>query len=161
MTPSLPELIERLERLAKGATPGPWPMERNVNEFVIALGAWSLGQTIAIIPTDSHNSSANAQFIAACDPQTILTLCKALKASVAREKALHDALTPIHKFLDRASKRHIGRRWSDLAKEQRILAVWLAEMTPQSTPDCTMAELFEMHERASAALKSRASKEAT
>ena len=69
-----------------------------------------------------------------------------------RIKVLEEVLKPIFKFLDNARKRHIGRPWSDIAKDKRILAVWLAEMTPQSTPDCTMAELFAMYETARAAL---------
>ncbi len=84
---ALSALIERLETLAKAATPGPWEYARGkirgfITHAIIAYPDVLIGSNGFVKP-GGPTATANAAFIAACHPETILTLCAALKARLA------------------------------------------------------------------------------
>lgn len=67
--------LDRLAQLARDATPGPWTTRgvsiRQVREDVIG------GRPFA----NTHDSEADAEFIAACDPATVAALVRAVQAA--------------------------------------------------------------------------------
>lgn len=68
--------IDRLIALCEKATPGPWETEQTRDWWMIADKMDAIATTHMCF---ARNPEANAAFIAACDPQTILALCKKLQ----------------------------------------------------------------------------------
>ncbi len=71
-----PEALDRLDTRARAATPGPWEHGR---DYLLTLPVWRLGSTTAnddvcALGRSWTNSKANADYIAAADPATILAL---------------------------------------------------------------------------------------
>ncbi len=75
-----PEALDQLEGLARAATPGPWEYgEDNLLVRRTTLPVWRLGSTtasddICAIGRAWPNSEANADYIAAAQPATVLAL---------------------------------------------------------------------------------------
>lgn len=77
---TLRELVERLERLAEKATPGPWKVQDDFDwAFAAAKDDAPIGECYG---KTAKRAQRNADFIAACDPQTILTLCTAVRTQL-------------------------------------------------------------------------------
>lgn len=96
--------LERLEAMARAATPGPWWVEEGscilANTTNANSPAWCIGQTQA---EDWRQADANAAHIAAFDPPTILALLARLQAA---EREVH-RLEPI---------RRLSHQLADLAR---------------------------------------------
>jgi hypothetical protein len=83
------DLLDRLEAAAKEATPGPWRVNTagtngKIDEvYVYAPGDHDDVAIAADIadPATGQMSEANAAFIAACDPTTILRLVRVARAA--------------------------------------------------------------------------------
>lgn len=111
-TPNLD--IDALERLARAATPGPWEHYRNklrpnfggmINE-VQPSTARSREAIVQWSGFDNGHRSekkhaANAAFIAAANPQTMLALCAALRAERAKVAEARRILEPFAHAADR------------------------------------------------------------
>ena len=84
-----------LERLAKDATPGPWDWG---HEMQPSSEEWTLNPGILIAegtdgtPEGDSIDRANAAFIAAANPATVLALLSELSQSKAREERMREAL---------------------------------------------------------------------
>ena len=73
--------LDKIQRAAEAATPGPWLVDQSYPIMIASQSeTWPLvddgeevGRTGAFI-ANTGDSTDNAQFIAACDPQTILKL---------------------------------------------------------------------------------------
>lgn len=86
--PPAVEAIGRLEELARAATPGPWAAYHGHNAARWFIMGHHYGPDID--PSDiaemrNDGRSANAAFIAAANPQAILSLIESLRHSVERE----------------------------------------------------------------------------
>lgn len=86
-----PELLDRLEQLAKAATPGPWSTEkppRNSDGWQqgVTIGA-TRGGMIYATPPGGQYPLADAKFIAAASPDVMLALIAAARRTVASSKA--------------------------------------------------------------------------
>lgn len=118
--------LDEVRRLARAATPGPWrynpekawhlptdlPLRRNGEEFV---GAGPVDAMICIAatgPADHPQSVADARYIAAADPATVLALLADLDA--ARE-ALRRAEQGRDYWRSEATQAH--EYWTDLGNE--------------------------------------------
>lgn len=96
---TLEQKARELAELAKKATPGPWdfrqarfPVDGETDCGILAgaAGGGAIAECFGRVKdTVRVNAVANAAFIAACDPQTILALCAALTS--IREEALEEA----------------------------------------------------------------------
>lgn len=110
MTADLAALVERLEALAKKATPGPWRQHLVDDTTVIApdrseiCTTWPEGGIDDNVDfnTDTERHEANAAYLAACDPQSILRLCDAGPAALER----------FAKKLEEQTDEHVHERWS-------------------------------------------------
>lgn len=95
-------LVTRLRELAAKATPGPWRVDYDRRPGGAHQILFGRGLTLVFMSTSSDetddSSDHDAAFIAACDPQTIISLCDALAAQEAldadaqRGQALIDGL---------------------------------------------------------------------
>ena len=78
--------LDALESAARAATPGPWNVfyKHKYDEWHVSLPEPNSSMRLALwrggCPT--RNPQADATHIAACDPATILTLCKIARAAV-------------------------------------------------------------------------------
>ena len=91
MTPM--QIVERLERLAKAATPGEWTILApkktggawgDPGDRAIMSGKYQIAEVFERSADGSRNgfalpSEANATYIAACSPSEILALCAAYR----------------------------------------------------------------------------------
>ena len=72
--------LSELERLAKEATPGPWPQGKEDKEFVLYNGTFICGCNSAIMRNgDVIDGKTNARYIAAANPAAILELIAELR----------------------------------------------------------------------------------
>ena len=90
MTTLTAQDVERLAALAEKATPGPWfvgTMDGVPEEATNVRNGDSEGPRVASCfgAYRAHIATANADFIAACDPQTILALCSLALRGMERE----------------------------------------------------------------------------
>ena len=69
--------ITELENLAKAATPGPWAQSTCFDIVIQSETRESL--FVAKMPRGHGECSANAKFVAAANPQTILTMIELLR----------------------------------------------------------------------------------
>lgn len=87
-----PDNLEDLRKLAEAATPGPWCVEDPLDETLSIVEAgkqtyeWRFIANCSIPDEDDHDFTfrevkANAAFIAACDPSTILALIERVRAA--------------------------------------------------------------------------------
>lgn len=96
-----PDVIEKLERLAQAAQPGPWAMDTTrhhaQNQMIESADvvATDYGHNVASLHITAwkpgrRDARPTAAFIAVCDPQTVLALvakareCEALRAQLLR-----------------------------------------------------------------------------
>lgn len=94
--------LERLEEIARAATPGPWQNGIDDLEGVVAPDNPGLGNVICIPPTKKMYSSLehwtdNAAHIATFNPPTVLRLISLLKEQEAEIGRLREALEPFAK----------------------------------------------------------------
>lgn len=102
MDPLMTDLTDRLEELAKAATPGPWHVEymefgKGPDTHLTALLCDEEGRPFGVIdeePDGYDSSSPNLEYIAAVSPDVILSLLEDRKALIERVKRLEYALTP-------------------------------------------------------------------
>lgn len=84
------EAVERLEALARAATPGPWKSCGTIYEHMnceVRSGPKGEGQGIAQV-WDGPNAFKDGQFIAAANPEMILALISTIRSQAeALEKA--------------------------------------------------------------------------
>jgi hypothetical protein len=75
--------LDALEKLAEKATPGPWTSQYDNDVGPNDEGFWEFF-SISGIGAQIHGSDQkdNADYIAACDPQTILRLCAMARKGV-------------------------------------------------------------------------------
>jgi hypothetical protein len=91
-------MLDKLEELAKAATPGPWTADKyggcveSRNDWVCQM--W--GKT----EEDFPNAKPNAQYIAACDPSTILRLVRVARAAKVILAHLDEGARPDQIALD-------------------------------------------------------------
>lgn len=76
------KMLDELERLAKAATPGPWKQHKfiGIHSPYVYKAHGSMGQ---IARTMRLSTDADASFIAAANPATVLALVEALQAAQA------------------------------------------------------------------------------
>ena len=86
MTPeTVQALCEQLRAKATKATPGPWKAE---NAAAHPSEAWGLVAGERCIVLHDFIGRFDAEFIAACDPQTILSLCDHLESLLGEVERL-------------------------------------------------------------------------
>ena len=124
--------LNRLEVLAKAATSGPWARHRDPTVYAVyhpEFECW--------IPQDGHD----ADFIAAANPNTILSLVSLARVGLAAEKlsqyAEHDDDCVLPKW-------SAGRPTDDGGYEMRFAGVWYkARPVDESPPcECGLAEIL-------------------
>jgi hypothetical protein len=100
--------IEKLRELALKATPGPWQATCwEEPQWAVGPGKY---QFVAV--TSQANDEANATYIAACDPQTILALIEENDEAAKLLQSfapLCDDDSPVRKWLARRSHQEAGR----------------------------------------------------
>ena len=116
----------RLRELAEAATPGPWQNGIDDLEGIVSLAPTDDGNVVCLPPDDRMELSfakwpANAAFIAAASPVTMLALLKALSEERAVSQRWHDAYSIAH---DQATEN--GQRAS-AERERADRAVGLIE----------------------------------
>lgn len=81
-------MLDQLEKLAKAATPGPWEVKPWLNKFKL-VGAHDItgpkGEWIArdgLYPGANGSREANANFIAAANPETVLKLIAVARVAI-------------------------------------------------------------------------------
>ena len=75
--------IDRLEKLAKAATPGPWRVLPDLRSVTTTVEGYSLcGPELLIADWIDHDQAneANAAFVAAASPSTIMALLDVFEA---------------------------------------------------------------------------------
>lgn len=86
--------LDRLETLAKAATPGPWVMDDD-QQTSYPVVRTNEGIAIAGCPTNRlTRGRINTEFIAAADPQTVLALIAELRAARTFRDEVTAALVP-------------------------------------------------------------------
>jgi hypothetical protein len=88
--------LDRLEQLARAATPGPWKMDGRliIDANTDAVAMVNIARTVE----DGH---ADSTYIAACSPERILRLCACIKAADAM-RADDECVTTIMRNYDAA-----------------------------------------------------------
>lgn len=92
-------VVGRLKEAAKGATPGPWQAEQTppavggpdswtvvAQSLVYWVCQLSRRWKMPVSSGEGYSCRADAHYIAACDPDTILALCEVVEASVKRRQ---------------------------------------------------------------------------
>lgn len=110
-----------MRKLARAATPGPWRLGSQNDEAVVMTRApleyywWSPGHQPYMLERDGLYPKADAAYIAACDPQTILAL-------LDERDALRAALSKIAAdYPERQGKHDLGY-WYDIARDLQHFA---------------------------------------
>lgn len=75
--------LPRLIALAEAATPGPWRTHLCDDTAVIAINRWEIAGMRGDYDTDHESMEANAAYIAAASPDTILALIWRVQAAEA------------------------------------------------------------------------------
>jgi hypothetical protein len=89
--------IPRLMALASKATPGPWRTSIPDDTLVIAENE-EIATAFGDYSIDHESMEANAAYIAAVDPTTVLALCRRLQYA---EAAINGALAAIEVYSDK------------------------------------------------------------
>jgi hypothetical protein len=133
----LSALVARLRALAEKATPGPWTAHtyRTVTDVA---GPNARRQIVHWMGFDGNGiarrqNHANARYIAACDPQTILALCDALTSLAPPPEAetpKQDAKTAVYTATGPVERRNGFERTiviadHDAAPPPRIFEAWM------------------------------------
>ena len=80
--------LDKLEALARAATPGPWHVEEDIDPptyWVIGANREERKDGAVALGYNSNNDANDVPYIAACDPATILKLLAVVQAM----KAVH------------------------------------------------------------------------
>ena len=102
--------LDALKAHAEAATPGPWAVDDDENRVTLvcprpdgAEGKWYLGGFWPEGDEDTDDQTrADAAFVAACNPQTALSLIAALEAERVEVARLRDVETALIALCDRA-----------------------------------------------------------
>lgn len=150
--------VKKMRELAKKVTPGPWSVDTESldghGRLYVSKGSsnYLLGRILEVFQNclvrSEQRMAANAEYIAAVDPQTILALLDRLEAA---EKARKDAILDAERARDERNRVHVrlNAEWIEKTKtlserleaaekdaeRWRVLVKWIVENDGLSTHD--------------------------
>jgi len=114
--------LPRLAALAEAATPGPWKTAITDDTFVTSYHT-DIAEMYGDYDTDSEIMEANAAYIAAADPTTILAMIRRLQAAEAEVLAARKVVEAARMQVKIAQETHM--EW-DRDNESRVGKLLLA-----------------------------------
>jgi hypothetical protein len=129
-----PEELDRLEAVARKATPGPWDSEGSTYVYAQVPGGRPNGEGIACFGcyTDSRktNAVADAAYAASANPATVLALIALCRAQSARIAEMEKERSDLVSLLQRAYTAGHRNGWEEGETTNEVMndiQAWLSD----------------------------------